>query len=437
MTLQSQSSRPISVRFKPTPPMRRAAPRKPWARAGGIALAAAALLAIVYVAFWGNGSQSTPPATDLSTLVTPPTAPPTPPAPPAPSTPTAARPADEPPTRAAPAITTADTATDTGTGTATARGASAGAGEGLPGGSAEGATNQTERAGASATYETLGAAPPPLPETVTRALESAQRDITAGRLIEARTTLNAQLMDTRLSPSDRAGLKAQIQALNARLFFGPQAAPNDPLTDTYTVASGDSLIRIVQRQSLPVDWRFLQRINQLRSPSALRVGQGLKVVRTPVHAVVHKGRYSMDLWAGPGLPPGASAFSRLGPEGQAEGWTFIASFPVGLGELDGTPKGLFALRRNSKLIDPRWVNPRTGQVFEASDPKNPIGEHWIGLAGIDQTTLVYEGYGIHGTIDPQSIGAQRSLGCVRMHAEDVALVYELLVERLSTVRIMD
>ncbi|MBA4039883.1 MAG: hypothetical protein C0468_06120 [Planctomyces sp.] len=434
MTLQSQSSRPISVRFKPTPPMRRAAPRQPWVRAGGIALAAAALLAVIYFVFADSRARSTPPATDLSTLQAPPTTPP------------AGRPSDGPMARPASVPqaggTGAGANTDANTNNAAAGlaapslAATSGAATTTDSATTDAATIDSAAA-ESAAVETLGAAPAPLPGSVARALESAQRDIAAGRLVEARTALNAQLMDTRLSPSDRAGLKAQIQALNQRLFFGPQAAPNDPLTDTHTVASGDSLIRIVQRQSLPVDWRFLQRINQLRSPSALRVGQTLKVVRTPVHAVVHKDRYRMDLWAGPGLPPGASGFARLGPEGQAEGWTFIASFPVGLGELDGTPEGLFALRRNSKLTDPRWVNPRTGQVFEPSDPKNPIGEHWIGLAGIDQATRVLEGYGIHGTIDPQSIGDQRSLGCVRMHAEDVALVYELLVERLSTVRIAD
>ncbi|NBQ16587.1 MAG: hypothetical protein EBU31_18715 [Proteobacteria bacterium] len=47
----------------------------------------------------------------------------------------------------------------------------------------------------------------------------------------------------------------------------------------------------------------------------------------------------------------------------------------------------------------------------------------------------FEGYGIHGTIDDDSIGQQRSMGCVRMHAKDVELVYELLTEPNSTITI--
>jgi lipoprotein-anchoring transpeptidase ErfK/SrfK len=44
------------------------------------------------------------------------------------------------------------------------------------------------------------------------------------------------------------------------------------------------------------------------------------------------------------------------------------------------------------------------------------------------------GYGIHGTIEQDSIGRQASMGCIRMRPDDVALVYEMLSEH-STVQI--
>ena len=43
--------------------------------------------------------------------------------------------------------------------------------------------------------------------------------------------------------------------------------------------------------------------------------------------------------------------------------------------------------------------------------------------------------GIHGTIDPNSIGKQESLGCIRMRNEDVAIVFEMLVDSKSTVTV--
>jgi lipoprotein-anchoring transpeptidase ErfK/SrfK len=116
---------------------------------------------------------------------------------------------------------------------------------------------------------------------------------------------------------------------------------------------------------------------------------------------------------------------------------FVRTFAVGLGEYDSTPVGRFRVRQSSKLINPEWVNPRTGQRFLTDDPANPIGERWIGLEGVSESVRDLGGYGIHGTIEPQTIGHQASMGCIRMLPDDIELVYELLVETLSTVEIVD
>jgi lipoprotein-anchoring transpeptidase ErfK/SrfK len=42
-------------------------------------------------------------------------------------------------------------------------------------------------------------------------------------------------------------------------------------------------------------------------------------------------------------------------------------------------------------------------------------------------------YGIHGTNDENSIGKSESLGCIRMHNADIALIFDLLVDGKSTV----
>ena len=44
---------------------------------------------------------------------------------------------------------------------------------------------------------------------------------------------------------------------------------------------------------------------------------------------------------------------------------------------------------------------------------------------------------IPGTIDPDSIGKMASMGCIRMHNEDVALVYEYVVAGKTTVVVKD
>jgi lipoprotein-anchoring transpeptidase ErfK/SrfK len=87
----------------------------------------------------------------------------------------------------------------------------------------------------------------------------------------------------------------------------------------------------------------------------------------------------------------------------------------------------------NKLTNPGWTDPTTHRTYSPDDPKNPIGEHWIGLEGLEGEAVGKTGYGVHGTIEPQSIGRNESLGCIRLLNEDVARVYELLTPGRSTV----
>lgn len=253
-------------------------------------------------------------------------------------------------------------------------------------------------------------------------LAVAQRAIDENRPLDAREELNRALHAVDFTPAERDAFRTRLSELNETLFFSPTVTPNDPLVFAYTVKSGDMLINIVRREEARVDWRFITRINNISDPSRIRVGQTLKMVRGPLHAVVDKSAFRMDLYADQ-------------TDGQGNR-IYLRSFPVGLGEYDSTPLGRFAVRRNSKLINPRWVNPRTGEVFAADDAKNPIGERWIGLEGTDANTGTLQGYGIHGTIEPESIGQMASMGCIRMLSPDVELVYEALVERVSEVEII-
>lgn len=262
---------------------------------------------------------------------------------------------------------------------------------------------------------------PAIPADLQDTITAARTKLMTGDAVAARVLLSRAVIDARLPESERAILRDDLARINDDLVFSPRVDPADPFAYAYTIQPGDSLVRIDQREKLGPDWRFIQRVNAMSSPSRLTVGKKLKLVRGPFHAVVSKSAYRLDLYMGDAAQP-----SEL---------VFVRSFRVGLGEGNSTPLGEFRVRPGSKLVNPHWVNPRTGEKFAADDPKNPIGEHWIGLEGIGQYATI-TGYGIHGTIEPDSIGQQRSMGCVRLGTEDIALLYEVLTEGGSTVRIL-
>ncbi len=257
---------------------------------------------------------------------------------------------------------------------------------------------------------------------VERMVTIAESELASGKMVEARATFNRALHHPEAGRADQEMIRGKMSQISDSLTFSTVATPGDATSEMYAIEPGDSLVRISRSKDLGVDWRFIQRVNKMSDPGKLRVGQKLKLVRGPFHAVVHKNDYRLDLYSDAKDPEG----NRL----------FIKSFRVGLGELNSTPVGAFLVREGSKLINPHWVNPRTGEKFDANDPKNPIGERWIGLVGTEPDTEKLTGYGIHGTVEPESIGQQKSMGCVRMAEGDVEMIYELLTERKSTVLIV-
>ena len=117
-----------------------------------------------------------------------------------------------------------------------------------------------------------------------------------------------------------------------------------------------------------------------------------------------------------------------------------------------------------KVKHPAWSN---NGVIVPAGPTNPLGTRWLGLMTIDKVTLTgtdtwealakkygasvssilsqnnlkagakivpgmvveiphSDGYGIHGTTVPNSIGTSVSLGCMRMHNSEVAKLYDAL-----------
>jgi lipoprotein-anchoring transpeptidase ErfK/SrfK len=186
-------------------------------------------------------------------------------------------------------------------------------------------------------------------------------------------------------PELRPLLIDRIQQTARRIYFEPTPHYMEP----YVVQPGDTLQSIAHRYE--VAWQFLAKLNQVE-PTQIRPGQELKVIRGPFSAVVDLSDYEITV--------------------HAHGY-FVCRFPVGTGANNSTPIGKFTVE--DKLVDPTYYGE--DGVVAHDDPANPLGEHWISIGN---------SYGIHGTIDPDSIGRAESQGCVRLRNEDVAEVYDFL-----------
>ncbi len=252
-------------------------------------------------------------------------------------------------------------------------------------------------------------------------LKDAQTLVDNGKLLEARVILNDALQSGTLPITTADEVKAKMRDLNQAIVFTPTARfKDDPFQGDYTVQSGDLLGKISVPLNVP--YAFLERINAVNA-NRIRAGQSLKTIKGPIHATVSKKRFTMDLYLGalPGQP----------------GSMYLTTVKVGLGADSSTPTGTWEVTRGSKLVNPEWTNPRTSEVFKADDPKNPLGERWIGLTGIAGDAVGQPSYGIHGTIEPGTIGTNASMGCIRLLHDDVEQVYDMLVEGKSTVLIME
>src|SRR5262249_2207473 len=125
----------------------------------------------------------------------------------------------------------------------------------------------------------------------------------------------------------------------------------------------------------------------------IRMGQKLKVVPGPFAATVFLDRYELVVH---------------------QNGSFVKSYRVAVGKDGTTPIGTFTVK--NKMFDPTYYG-REG-VIALYDPTNRLRERWIDSG---------DSYGIHGTIDPESIGKNESRGCIPMLNSDVEEVYDLLV----------
>ena len=187
-------------------------------------------------------------------------------------------------------------------------------------------------------------------------------------------------------PEHRHLIQKQIDETAAIIFTTPERKFAEP----HFVDYGETLGSIAKKYNVP--WQYLARLNRV-NPDDLQAGQQLKVVQGPFGAVVDLDEFCLTV--------------------HAHGW-YVHCYAIGTGAQDGTPTGEFKIEE--KLENPTWYNP-DGGVVDADDQENPLGEFWLGLGNH---------IGIHGTIDPESIGQAVSRGCIHLNDGDIDEVFALL-----------
>ncbi|MFY9253389.1 MAG: L,D-transpeptidase family protein [Fuerstiella sp.] len=229
-----------------------------------------------------------------------------------------------------------------------------------------------------------------LPADVASHLREVDLWIDAGETLEAHAALSRIYWK---KPEFRPYIQDRLQLTAAEIYANPTAHFAEPRM----VEFGETLQGIAKEYDVP--WQYLANLNSV-TPKTLQAGRKLKVLKGPFGAVVDLNRFELTI--------------------HAHGW-YVHHYRIGIGQDKRTPVGEFTVQ--NKLQNPVWHNPAGGMV-DADDPTNPLGEYWLGLG---------DHIGIHGTIDPSTIGRAASRGCIHMADGDIDEVFQLLGEGSTVV----
>lgn len=183
-------------------------------------------------------------------------------------------------------------------------------------------------------------------------------------------------------------MQMELESLNMELIFSNTAFPDR--TMMHEVQIGDTLGELAKKYGTTID--LIKRSNRLTG-NVIRVGQKLRIWIGTFNIFIDKSQNLLTL------------------KDQDD---VLKVYTVSTGEGNITPVGAFEIV--SRLIDPVWFNK--GIVVPPESPQNVLGSRWLGFD--------LSGYGIHGTIDPETIGSQVTAGCVRMHNKDVEELYSII-----------
>jgi lipoprotein-anchoring transpeptidase ErfK/SrfK len=223
-------------------------------------------------------------------------------------------------------------------------------------------------------------------QSVSNSLEKADAAFSKGDFIEAKK-LYKLAMNEEKDLSVLGDMKNKIEEINMKLIFSSRA---DGVSVEYVVVPNDVLVNIAKKFNTTVN--LIKKANNLES-DVIRVGQKLKINNSKFSMAIDKSQNIL--------------FLKRGEE-------IMKTYVVATGKDNSTPVGNFKIV--NKLVRPTWF--RTGAVISPDSPENILGSRWMGFN--------IEGYGIHGTIEPDKMGQQVTLGCVRMKNEDVEELFDVV-----------
>jgi lipoprotein-anchoring transpeptidase ErfK/SrfK len=129
-----------------------------------------------------------------------------------------------------------------------------------------------------------------------------------------------------------------------------------------------------------------EQLSDMFYPNILDEQSALQIPYEPVKIMISKNEYTLKVISGS---------------------TVLAAKPVGLGKNDQTPEGDFTIQ--DRVLNPLGKNP------------DVYGKAGLGMGQ----------YAIHGTFHEQSIGANESMGCIRLSNQDMLEIFPLIPKGAS------
>ncbi len=179
----------------------------------------------------------------------------------------------------------------------------------------------------------------------------------------------------------------ELESLNMEVIF---SNTNSDQSVLHEVVLGDTLGKLAKKYHTTID--LIKIKNKLKS-NVIRIGQKLRVWNTDFNIYVDKSQNILLL---------------------KEGDEVVKVYDVSTGEDSSTPVGSFII--TTRLTDPVWFN--RGVMVPPESPQNVLGSRWLGFNA--------PGYGIHGTVEPETIGQPVTAGCVRMRNNEVEELYNMI-----------
>ncbi|MBF0570198.1 MAG: L,D-transpeptidase family protein [Candidatus Omnitrophica bacterium] len=225
----------------------------------------------------------------------------------------------------------------------------------------------------------------------------AQTLASEGKLLEAKAAFE-KIDSEHPDYKDIEKVQDELYAVNMKVLFSDIETPQ---TVIHEVQPGETLGKISKQYNVPM---LLIKTSNNMKDDVVRAGQKLRIWTGKFSVYVNKSQNVLMLKSNEDV---------------------LKVYHVSTGANNSTPVGTFKIV--VKLENPVWFKTG-GPGIPAESPENALGTRWLGF---DK-----EGYGIHGTIEPDKIGQQVTNGCVRMRNAEVEELYTVL-PRGTEVNIVD